>query len=304
MRRTVFLALLPLIAAAPLAAQSHAGHSETTTATATAFASDRISVTTTGSGPDVILIPGLASSPEVWQTTVAAVPGYRYHLVQVKGFSGTAPEANGSGPVVVPLAEEIARYIADTGLDKPAIVGHSMGGTLGMLIATRHPDRVGKLMVVDMFPFIGAMFGGPGATPDSVRPMAEMVRAGISSATGEARRAQQEQTIAGMVRTESMRPMAVAHGLASDAATSGQAMHDLIVTDLSADLARYTGPMTVLWAHGPGAPISQEMMGGFYTAAYSRAPQATVTFVPDSAHFIMWDAAGRFQTELRTFLGR
>ena len=59
-----------------------------------AFTSDRISVETRGSGPDVVLIPGLTSSPRAWESTVAAVPGYRYHLVQVAGFAGAPAEAN------------------------------------------------------------------------------------------------------------------------------------------------------------------------------------------------------------------
>src|SRR3954470_12182813 len=95
-----------------------------TPAQAKPFASDRISVEVKGKGPDVVLIPGLSSSPRVWDTTVTAVPGYRYHIVHVAGFDGAAPGANASGPVVAPVAEEIARYIAETRLAKPALVGH------------------------------------------------------------------------------------------------------------------------------------------------------------------------------------
>src|SRR5688572_22962905 len=96
-------------------------------ATAKSFASDRISVTVTGSGADVVLIPGLSSSPEVWTGTIAAVPGYRYHLVKVAGFDGAPAGANASGPVLIPVADEIARYIKEAGLKSPALVGHSMG---------------------------------------------------------------------------------------------------------------------------------------------------------------------------------
>src|SRR3546814_12964717 len=63
---------------------------------ASVFSSRRISVTVHGSGPDVVMIPGLGSAPSIWQSAIAAVPGYRYHLVQVKGFAGTAAEANAS----------------------------------------------------------------------------------------------------------------------------------------------------------------------------------------------------------------
>ena len=284
-----FLALLLLaFTALPAAAQE--------------FRSDRISVEVRGSGPDVVLIPGLSSSPQVWDSTIAAVPGYRYHLVHVAGFAGKAPGGNASGPVVAPVAEEIARYIGEARLQRPAVVGHSLGGTWAMMVAARHPERVGRVMVVDMLPFLGAMFGGPTATPETLRPVAEQIRNGIATSTGDARRNQVQQTIATMVRTESLRPPAIEATLNSDPAVSGQAMADLIVADLRPELRNIRVPMTVLWVQPPGAPVTQEQMTGFYRMSYANAPQAVVKYIPNSYHFIMWDAPEAFQTELRAFL--
>jgi pimeloyl-ACP methyl ester carboxylesterase len=266
------------------------------------FASERIGVTVTGEGPDVVLIPGLSSSPAAWESTVAAVPGYRYHVVHVSGFAGRPVGANGSGPVVAPVAEEIARYIREAGLRRPAVVGHSLGGTWAMMVAARHPDLVSRVMVVAMVPFLGAMFGGPAATPESVQPMAEQIRRGIASGTGDARRGQIEQTIAGMVRTEAMRPRAVRDSLTSDAAVSAQAMYDLITTDLRPELANIHVPLTVLWVRPPSAPVSEEQMAGFYRMSFANVPQARIVHVPESYHFIMWDAPDVFRSELRTFL--
>ncbi len=293
-----------LIVSAPALAQTAAPATTATAAPVPAanFTSDRIAVTVTGNGPDVVLIPGLGSSPRVWTNMIAAVPGYRYHLIQVKGFAGVAPEANATGPLVGPVAAEIARYIESARLERPALIGHSMGGTLAMTIATSNPTRVGKLMVVDMFPFMGAMFGGPTATPDSVRPMAEQIRTRMAASTPEQSRAQIERTIAGMVRTEAMRPAAVADSVTSDTAVTSQAFYDLITTDLGPSLPRYNGPMKVLWAMPTGAPLSQEMMAMFYRSAYAAARQATVTYIPDSAHFIMYDQPARFAQEVIDFL--
>lgn len=289
--------------AAPVAAH-HAGHHGGHAAGAhmADFASGRITIEVVGTGPDVVLIHGLSSSREVWHDTVEALPGYRYHLVQIKGFAGKAPEDNGSGPVVLPVADEIARYIADAGLTAPALVGHSMGGTIAMAVASRHPGRVGRVMVVDMLPDLGVVFAGPGATADVRAAMAERVRAGIAGATGDARKAQTEATIAGMVRTESRRAAAVQHSMDSDPDTSGRAMADLIQTDLSKAIAVYKGPMAVLWVVPTGAPFDQPTMAAFYRMAYAAVPQAVVTHIPDSAHFIMWDAPDRFRAELTAFL--
>src|SRR5688572_4513939 len=293
MMRLLALLLLPLAAACATVDEAPQ-----------AFASDRISVEVLGSGPDVVLIPGLSSSPEVWESTAAAVPGYRYHLVHVAGFAGKPGGGNASGPVVAPVAEEIARYIREQGLERPAIVGHSLGGAWAMMVAARHPGLASKIMVVDMLPFMGAMFGPPGATPESVAPVAEQIRNGIATSAGDQRRQVIERTIATMVRTESLRPGAVEHSLASDPAVSGQAMYDLITTDLRPELARIKVPVTVLWVVPPNAPVNAAQMEGFYKQSYANAPQAVLKRIPDSYHFIMFDAPAAFQTELRAFLRR
>src|SRR4051812_25197318 len=154
MYRILALAMLPLLAIFGGAAE------------AAPFHSDRISVETRGRGPDVVLIPGLSSSPKVWEGAVAAVSGYRYHLVRVAGFDGAPAGANASGPVVAPVAEEIARYIREAGLKHPALVGHSLGGSWALMVAARHPEFASRVMVVDMMPYLGALFAGPTATAE------------------------------------------------------------------------------------------------------------------------------------------
>jgi pimeloyl-ACP methyl ester carboxylesterase len=290
MIRILALAILPFVALFASAAA------------AAPFHSDRISVETRGKGPDVVLIPGLSSSPKVWEGAVAAVPGYRYHLVHVSGFDGAPAGANATGPVVAPVAEEIARYIREAGLKRPAIVGHSLGGTWGMMIAARHPELASKLMVIDMMPFLGAMFAPPGAGPDAVKSVAEQVRTGIATSKGDARRQQTEQTIAGMVKTESLRAGPVAQSLASDPAVSGEAMYEIITTDLRPELRNIKVPLTVLWVVPGGAPVTEAQLDQFYHMSYANAPQAVLKNIPNSYHFIMLDQPAVFATELKAFL--
>jgi pimeloyl-ACP methyl ester carboxylesterase len=269
---------------------------------AASFASDRISVRTEGSGPDVILVPGLSSSPKVWEGVVAHVPGYRYHLVQVNGFAGVPAGGNADGLVSAPVAEEIARYIAEQKLAKPALIGHSMGGSIGMMIAARHPESVSKLMVVDMVPFLGALFGPPGTTSESIKPMADGLVARMNAMDPEARKKRAEATIVGMVNNVAMQPVGIDDSMRSDSKVMSRAYHELVVTDLIDELAKASAPITVLYVTPKGMPATDAQLDAGYKQFYSKAKAVTLKRIPDSAHFIMWDQPQRFEEEVKTFL--
>src|ERR1700689_3481631 len=88
-------------------------------------ASDRITVTVRGTGPDVLLLPGLACSTAVWDATAKHLEGhYRLHLVQVAGFAGSPARANAQGPVIQPTVEAIDAYIKTNHLKAPKVIGH------------------------------------------------------------------------------------------------------------------------------------------------------------------------------------
>lgn len=269
------------------------------------FQSERISVITRGQGPDVILIPGMTSHRDVWAQTADVLDDrYRVHLVQVNGFAGFPAGANAEGPVSAPVAEEIARYISEAGLQRPAVIGHSMGGTIGMMLAARHPEAVGRLMVVDMFPFLGAMFGGAGATSDSVRAAADQIRAQMLAAPPGTLTPMLEQMIANMTLTESARPMLLQQARDSHRPAVANSFHELIVTDLRPELANISAPLTVLYVYPPNAPVSEAQFEQYYQASYANAPQARLIKVEDSYHFIMIDAFDRFMSEVETFLAQ
>lgn len=295
MKRRGFLAALTL--AAVIAGCATAGEAPPS------FTSDRISVETRGSGQDVIFVPGLSSSRDVWETTVASLgDGYRVHLVQLNGFAGAPVGGAGEGLVSAPVADEIARYIREAGLEDPAVIGHSMGGTIGMMLAARHPDAVGKLMVVDMFPFMGAMFGGPDATRETLTPIADSIRDQMRLAPQGQVSPQTQATIASMVRTESERAAIIEHARLSDVGVVANAFHELIVTDLRPELTNITMPFTTLFVIPPQAPVTPEQYEGYLRASYLNIPHARIVRIEDSYHFIMIDQHERFMQEVRTFL--
>jgi N-formylmaleamate deformylase len=281
LRRPLLLAafaLAPLAGAALVPQASEA---------APAFRPTRFSALVTGSGPDVILIPGLTASRDVWKGTVAAVPGYRYHLIQVAGFAGTPAAGNSKGDVVAPLAEEVARYIASRGLQRPAIVGHSMGGTVAMMVAARHPARVGKVMVVDMLPQPAGLLG---SSAEDTRGLAGALRGLGATRSGR-------DLIASAIRLFGDDQV---RNTKSDPDVVARATHELAVTDLTRELPKIVAPLTVVYASLDASRRIPEDRR--YRAAYAGRRGARLVRIDDSGHMIMYDQPAKFRAALREFL--
>ncbi|MEZ0244988.1 MAG: alpha/beta fold hydrolase, partial [Sphingomonas sp.] len=145
---------------------------------------DHISVEVVGEGSPVILIPGLSTPRAVWDgVTPELARGHRVYRVQVNGFGGDDPRANLQPGLLAGIVADLHTLIAQEKIAGAAAVGHSMGGFLGLMIAKRHPGDIGKLMIVDSLPYIGAMFV-PGATVAMVEPQARMMRDQMAAAYG------------------------------------------------------------------------------------------------------------------------
>jgi len=71
-----------------------------------------------GAGQPVILIPGLASSGEVWKETAAHLCGPRQcHVLTLAGFAGQP--ALQEGELIATAEQQLADYITANKLDKP-----------------------------------------------------------------------------------------------------------------------------------------------------------------------------------------
>jgi pimeloyl-ACP methyl ester carboxylesterase len=240
-----------------------------------------------GSGRDVILIPGLTASRDIWNGTVAALPGHRFHLLQVNGFAGTPAAGNAAGAVLAPLAAEIAAYIAANGLARPALVGHSMGGTLAMMVAARHPLRVGKVVVVDMLPQPAGLIG---SSTTNVRGLAESLR-GITATPGGRELVASLMGMFGNPATARTR---------SDPDVVARATHELALTDLSPELPKITAPLTVVYAV-PDAE-NRARIEASYQAGYAPAKAARLVRIDGSGHMIMYDQPAKFRVALKAAL--
>jgi pimeloyl-ACP methyl ester carboxylesterase len=198
----------------------------------------------------------------------------------VGGFAGEPARGNAEGDVVAPLAAEIGRYIDANGLQRPAIVGHSMGGTVAMMVAARQPDRVGKVMVVDMLPQPAGLFGSSAA---NLGPLANSLRNIFSGESGK-------RLFGSFLGSRNSDPDVVR-----------RALHELATTDLTSELPKIKAPLTVVYAGRD--PEDAARADRAYRASYAAA-KAKLVRVDNSGHMIMYDQPSRFAQALKDFLSR
>ncbi len=256
-----------------------------------------ISIVAIGAGPPVLLIPGLATPRAVWDGIAPTLAKtHRVYLVQVNGFGDDDPRANLSGSVLDGMVADLAGFVAREKLGKPAVIGHSLGGLAGMVLAARHPDSVGRLMVVDALPFIGTILA-PGATATSIAPRAEAMRQAIAATHGQARPVVTTDPGGIWSNTPAGRIRVANWSNAADPRVVAQAMADDMTTDATADLGKITAkPFTILYATGAGP-----MATAIWRRAYAGSP-ATLEPVADSYHFIMLDQPAAFAAAVERFL--
>ena len=268
---------------------------------APAFASDRLSVEVVGAGPDVILIPGFASSREVWRAEAERLKAtHRVHLVQLAGFAGE-PWTQGDGPFLEPMIGELARYVREARLDRPAVIGHSMGGLTGLMLAQRHPDLVGRVMSVDSLPFFSALYG-PTATVETARPFADQAATAILGADAATFRAQQAQTATGMSRDPATRSAMVEWSMVSDRRAMAAAIREVMTTDVRPGLAAMATPVWAIYAADADGGAPAAMADGLWAREYADLPGVQLVRVDGSRHFIMADQPERFAELADRFL--
>ena len=98
-----------------------------------------------GQQPVIFLHGGFGSSSDLWRDTMAALPK-DYSAYAIDNFLKSDPPRDGYN--VAAFARRTAAFAAKLNLDRPVLVGHSMGGVVSQLTAIGYPDNVGGLVLV------------------------------------------------------------------------------------------------------------------------------------------------------------
>jgi pimeloyl-ACP methyl ester carboxylesterase len=105
-----------------------------------------------GTGRPVVLVHGFGSSTHTWQKTLDALAArHQVYALDLKGFGLTAKPKDGQYHMEA-YTRHLLGFLDVMKLDRPVLVGHSLGGAIVTRLALLHPDRVGALVLEDPIP--------------------------------------------------------------------------------------------------------------------------------------------------------
>lgn len=254
-------------------------------------------VEVTGSGPPVVFIPGLACSGEVWAGTVARYRRtHQLHVLTLAGFGGQPAVPT---PSLKTVRDELLLYIREHRLNKPIIVGHSIGGFVALWLGSSAPEQLGGLVVVDALPFLPAA-QDPTATADSVRSAAQSLRDQTMQLAPAAFSAQSRSALGAMITRPKDIEAVARFSNRSDQKTVAMAMFELMTTDLRVALGAVRVPTLVLAA---AAPWGVESVRAIYRTQYAGLTTLQLVLAEGARHFIMLDDPPFFYAQLDGVLG-
>ncbi|ADB38111.1 alpha/beta fold hydrolase [Spirosoma linguale] len=248
-------------------------------------------VKVTGRGEPVFLLPGFTCTADVWQETVAAIStNHECHAFTFAGFGGVPPIGL---PWLPTIKTQLIEYIKNKNLHHVTIIGHSLGGTLGMWLVTAEPALFKKLIAVDALPCTGALLMPNFKASQMVydNPFSKQQLAMDSAHFHQMAR----QMASGMSLNQTKHDQLVDWMMKADRKTYVYGYVDLLKLDLREELANTTVPVVILAATYP----NRQQVETTWNQQLARLKEKHIYYADQSAHFIMYDQPAWFIARIR-----
>lgn len=97
--------------------------------------------------PPIVMIHGLGSSQNYWMPVISQLAS-KYRCVALDSYGAGRSKSKGERVTLEALAEDVVGLMDSLGIKKAVIAGHSMGGTITCIVASKHPERVAGIVPV------------------------------------------------------------------------------------------------------------------------------------------------------------
>lgn len=253
------------------------------------------SVTKTGNGKkNVILIPGYSCAGSVWDETVQVISkDHTCYVITFSGFGGEKPQTN---PVLATWVADLAAFITDTKINKPIVIGHSLGGGIAAWLAADYPALLSKIVIVDALPSLSAFYN-PSFVAQQTLDCSPLVKQ-FTAMNDEQFYTMQKSNMPMILSNTSKLEAVISWSVKSDRNTLAQIYCQFLNTDLRSKLSSITCETLVMLE-----PSFKQNDAGIQEQ-YKLLANKTIKYANKGLHFIMYDDQEWFLNELKQFLGK
>lgn len=252
-------------------------------------AETQFTVSVSGQGQPIVMIPGLMSNGNVWQEIGARLSkNHQVHILSLAGFGGTPAIHQ---PSVENTQQAVFDYITSHRLDNVILMGHSYGGFLSLLLARDHDAVISKVISVDGLPYLAPIFTrDPNTQIAMMQGQAQYLKQQYQSMSVAQLVEQTRYGLPIQATKQSDQDKILDMAANSDPATVGDVIYTMLTTDLRQDMAKISTPILILGASGGFDSQEQHQHAQeIYQQQLEKAQHATLLMNTQSKHFIMYD---------------
>lgn len=260
----------------------------------TSYSQSAFKVDVKGKGNPVLLFPGFGCTGEVWNETVAELSKTNEcHIFTFAGF-GNVPAIN--SPWLSQIKEEIITYVKTKKLKKATLLGHSLGGTLSLWLASEEPNLFSKIIAVDAIPCSASLMipNYKGQVISYDNPQSKM----MLQMDQKAFEMMNSQSTAFMCLNKEKQQVINQWMNIADRKTYVYGYVDLLNLDLRKEIAKIKIPVVVLAATQPNMETVQKT----YKEQYQNLPTVTIHYAENSAHFVMFDQPDWYLSKVKQIM--
>jgi pimeloyl-ACP methyl ester carboxylesterase len=256
--------------------------------------------------PAMIFIPGLTCGPWEWAGEIRHFSSdYSVYALTLPGFDGQPAV---TGDLFGKVSSDFWNLLSSHRIAKPIVIGHSLGGTLGFMLAQQHSDRLGALIAVDGMPiFPGMQLVDATQRSAMAQRMASMMGAMKTPAQFEA--AERTYSLPFMVSSPADVDAIAPLTARSDADATARWMQQDLTLDLRPNLSAIAIPVLELVPfdpkldpNGPAKLASAAQKQAYYGSLLKGDPTAKVQVIEPSRHFIMYDQPDALHAAIVSFI--
>ncbi|WP_400771500.1 alpha/beta fold hydrolase [Methylosinus sporium] len=246
-----------------------------------------LSIEQSSAGEPLLLVPGLACG--AWaleEITRRLSPRFSIHALTLPGFDGRPPI---EAPMIPRICADIAAYVTERRLERPLLVGHSLGAFIALKTAAAHPELFNGIVTLDGYPVFPALAA---ATAGERAATAQRLAAQFAVGVGDPVRFR--ETLRGFLAArmnDSRQAERFAERAArSDPAATAAYLVEMLSADLRPELVRLDAPLLALAATDSYlAGRGEEEISAFYGDLLAEAPKFSVLLLREARHFVAVD---------------